>query len=151
MKFCLALLGVLIMSMADVAFAADMPATVVYAQVVNGFGRSDKTDEKTAASWIVQEVKALGSENAAEHTEWVLLTVDEKTIYTSARGGRLISAKAVPKDDGTINVTVSGYKIDKKRYDVTLDRARGSKRVIKLTHYSGGRNVYIALHVGKPE
>lgn len=120
----------------------------VYVQVVNGLGQEDKTDEKTAAAWIIEEVKRLGSSRASAHTSWIELSDREREIYASGMGGRLIKGKATANADGQLEVEINGFKIGKTPRTVSLKQEIGAKSVIKLTQYPGERNVYLALHVG---
>ena len=131
--------------------AAEAPPAVVHAMIVYGTGDGHAPSGREAAPWIADEARALGAARAFEQTPWIALAADDREIYNSRMGGRLVKAKAVPGPGGVLRVTVSGYKIGKNRYDVELASAPGTRRLVQLTDYPGGNNFFMALHVGEAE
>lgn len=125
--------------------AASLAAAQVSVKVLYGTG--DESQKAEIEPWISKFVSDAGSPIAAPYTGWITLTGDEKELYSSMMGGRIIKGKVAATDD-SFEVQIEGFKIGALKRTVTL--TPGERQVLKLTEYPAPNNVFIALESDKP-
>lgn len=108
------------------------------------YGTSDESQKAEIEPWISKAVADADSPVTATYTGWITLTGDEKELYSSMMGGRIIKGKAAANDGG-FDVEISGFKIGALKRTITLKS--GERQVLKLTDYPGPNNIFIAFQV----
>ena len=117
-------------------------APVVLARVL--YGTNDDDAETNVEDWIAEAVAEAGSAKAVAYTGWMPLSPEQRELYSSMMGGRLLKGRATTKGD-LFEVEISGMKIKPMQRRITL--GLDSQRLMKLTDYPPPGNVFLALKV----
>jgi beta-lactamase regulating signal transducer with metallopeptidase domain len=117
--------------------AREPAAGVVRVRILSGSDRDPARD--AVEEWIAKGLADAGSPVTSALTDWITLSGNERELYSSMQGGRIIKGRV--NDKGEVEIT--GMKIGQSPRIIAV--RSGLKQVVKLTNYPGAGNVFLAV------
>jgi beta-lactamase regulating signal transducer with metallopeptidase domain len=117
--------------------AREPAAGAVRVRILSGTDRDPARD--AVEEWIAKGLAEAGSPVTSALSDWMTLSDQERELYSSMRGGRIIKGRV--SDKGEVEIT--GMKIGQSPRIIAV--RPGQKQVVKVTDYPGAGNVFIAV------